>query len=70
MEDKIILFANNLKEMTLNEKSLLNFSKKIGISQPTLYRYIKGEREIGLINLWKLADYFDISIDELIGRNF
>lgn len=31
-------------------------------------RYEKGEREPTATALWKLADFFDVSIDYLVGR--
>ncbi len=42
-------------------------SKKIGISQSTISKWENGITEPSLSNLIALSDYFDISIDELIG---
>ena len=60
-------FANNLKEM-IGDMSVNEFSKKVGIPQQTLSRYINMQREITLDNLCKIADYFDEDIDVLLGR--
>lgn len=59
-------FANNLKEL-IGDMSVNEFSKKVGIPQQTLSRYINMQREITLDNLCKIADYFDEDIDVLLG---
>lgn len=38
------------------------------IRQNTYSQYENGKREIPLDFLWKLADYYNVSIDYLIGR--
>lgn len=60
-------FAERLKELIGNE-SVTSVAKKIGIPQQTLSRYILCQREIGLENLCKIADYFNESLDYLTGR--
>ena len=60
-------FAYNLRFL-IGEMSVNEFSKKIGIPQQTLSRYLLCQREITLENLCKIADYFDEEIDVLIGR--
>jgi len=67
MNKYLISFSKNLKEL-IGDTSLSELSKKIDIPQPTLSRYILCQREISLENLIKIADYFDESIDYLIGR--
>lgn len=59
--------AVNLKDL-IGEKSVRRVAMEIGIPQQTLYRYITCQREIGLENLCKIADYFDESLDDLVGR--
>lgn len=61
------LFAERLKEL-LQGESVNSLSKKIGIPQQTLSRYILCQREIGLENLCKIASYFDVDLDYLVGR--
>lgn len=61
------IFAKNLKEL-IGNMSVNEFSKKIGIPQQTLSRYLLCQREINLNNLCKIADYFGEDIDYLIGR--
>lgn len=60
-------FAERLKELIGNE-SVSSVAKKIGISQPTLSRYLACKREIGLENLCKIADHFGEDLDILTGR--
>ena len=60
-------FAENLRYL-MGEMSICEFSKKIGIPQPTISRYLNCQREVSLENLGKIADYFHESIDYLLGR--
>lgn len=60
-------FAENLRQL-IGQKSISRVAKEIGIPQQTLSRYILKQREIGIENLCKLADYFDVSVDYLVGR--
>lgn len=60
-------FATNLKSL-IGENSITSVAKKIGIPQQTLSRYILGQREIGLENLCKIADYFNEDLDIIVGR--
>ena len=60
-------FAKNLKYL-LGDLSVNEFSKRIGIPQQTISRYLNCQREITLENLCKIADYFNEDIDSLIGR--
>ncbi len=60
-------FAENLKEL-IGERSVSGIAKEIGIPQQTLSRYLHAQREIGLENLCRIADYFQIDLDLLTGR--
>lgn len=40
----------------------------IGVTQQAIGRWELGDREPGIEALCKIADYFNISIDELVGR--
>ncbi|MBD5131517.1 MAG: helix-turn-helix transcriptional regulator [Clostridiales bacterium] len=60
-------FAANLKYL-IGENSITSVAKNIGIPQQTLSRYILGQREIGLENLCKIADYFNEDLNVLVGR--
>ena len=41
----------------------------VGLSRVAYYRYEKGEREPTAPLLIALADYFDVSLDYLVGRS-
>ena len=65
--------------MTLNERLIhlkesrqilqKNIAAQIGISLRSYQRYEYGEREPSLSVLIALADYFDVSLDYLVGRS-
>ena len=40
----------------------------VGTSQANLSRWEQGVVEPSIIECWKLADYFDVSLDVLCGR--
>lgn len=52
----------------MGNMTITEFSKKVGIPQQTISRYLLCQREITLENLVKIADYFNEEIDFLIGR--
>ncbi len=60
-------FSENLKEL-IAERSISRVAKEIGIPQQTLSRYIHNQREIGIENLCRIADYFDVDLDVPPGR--
>lgn len=48
--------------------SQLKLAMDLNTNQNTISRYENGEREPGIAELIAIADYFDISVDYLIGR--
>lgn len=48
--------------------SQLKLAMDLNTSQNTISRYETGEREPGITELIKIADYFSISIDYLLER--
>jgi len=44
-------------------------AKKVGINQSSLSAYLNDEKEAGINTLCKIADYFDVSTDWLLGRS-
>lgn len=46
----------------------LKMAMDLDISQNTISRYESGEREPGIAELIRIADYFHVSIDYLVGR--
>ena len=63
-------FSNNkIAELRKsNNLSQRKLAQEIGTSQANLSRWEKGLIEPSVIECWKLADYFDVSIDLLCGR--
>ena len=53
------------KERGLSQRQL---SKEIGTSQANVSRWEQGLNEPSIIECWKLADFFGVSIDVLCGR--
>ena len=66
-KDYVKAFAENLRDL-IGEMSISEFARKVNIPQQTISRYLLCQREITLANLCKIANYFDESIDYLIGR--
>ncbi len=59
----------NLKAIRKKNKISQNdLAKKIGVSAPYICRVEKGNQALSLSVAIDIADYFDISLDELIGR--
>lgn len=46
----------------------LKMTLDLDMSQNTISRYESGEREPGIAELIRIADYFRVSIDYLVGR--
>ena len=62
-------FAERLKELREEKEiSKLALSKVVQLSDVNFVRWEKGTQDITSDNLIKLADYFDVSIDYLVGR--
>ena len=48
--------------------SQLKMAMDLSTNQNTISRYETGEREPGIAELIRIADYFNVSIDYLLGR--
>lgn len=63
-------FNNQLKtlrqETGLSQQELAN---KIGISKSSINMYERGEREPGIETLKRMADFFNVDIDYLLGKS-
>ena len=46
----------------------LKMAMDLDMSQNTISRYESGDREPGIAELIRIADYFHVSIDYLVGR--
>ena len=59
-----------LKELRKEKKiSQLKLAFDLNMNQNTISRYENGEREADYETLIKFADYFDVSLDYLLGRS-
>ena len=59
-----------LKELQEEHKALKkDIAAHLGVSIMGFYRYEKGERQLPADKLIALADYFDVSLDYLVGRS-
>ena len=65
-----IKFAENLrllmKEYGVNQVKL---AADIEISQSAISAWLLNKKEPSITSLWLLADYFNCTIDELLGRS-
>ena len=58
-----------LKELRIQHNiTQLKLAMDLNISQNTVSRYETGERQMGYETLIAIADYFDVSLDYLLGR--
>lgn len=58
-----------LKELRINRNlSQLRLALDLNMNQNSISRYENGEREADYNTLIKFADYFDVSVDYLLGR--
>lgn len=48
--------------------SQVRLAMELNVSQNTICRYETGEREADYAMLVRIADYFDVSVDYLLGR--
>lgn len=64
-----ILIVQRIEEMLRTEGlTQSKLASGIGVNQSTVCNWLKGKKEPSIESLWKLADFFDVSIDYLIGR--
>lgn len=65
-----ITFADRLKELRLSNKlTLENLGKEIGSTKSTIANFENGNKKPSLDLLIKIADYFEVSLDYLVGRS-
>ena len=67
--DMEILIVERIKDLMMTERlSQYALAKSINVSQSTICNWLNGKKEPSVESLWKLADFFDVSVDYLIGR--
>lgn len=63
------MFSNNLKRLRKSKKlTQIQLAKKLGVAKTTLASYEQGRRMPDIEIQNKLADIFDVSLDQLHGR--
>lgn len=63
------MFSKRLKELR-NQKGIYQkeLAEVLGVSRPTITQYEQGKRNPDTDMLNKIADYFEVSVDYLLGR--
>ena len=65
----VILLTNNLKKLRTDKKlTQIALQMKTGIEQALLSKYESGVRIPTTENLIILADFYNVSIDDILGR--
>ena len=63
-------FSERLRQLrTSRELSQMDFAKQIKMSKSSINMYERGEREPGLETLERIADYFNVDMDYLLGKS-
>lgn len=64
-----IRFVERLKYlMAIEHLTQGELARRIGISQSAVCNWLNGKKEPSIESLWKLADYFDVTVDYLVSR--
>ena len=65
-----ITFSQNVRILRESDKlKQSELAQKLGVTQRKVSYWETGKVEPNLEDLWKIADLFGISVDELIGRS-
>ena len=63
-------FSERLRQLRISrDLSQMDFSKQIKVSKSSINMYERGEREPGLETLERIADYFNVDMDYLLGKS-
>lgn len=63
-------FSDRLRSLRLSRSlSQQELSVQLGISKSSVNMYERAEREPGLVTLEKIADYFNVDMDYLLGNS-
>ena len=64
-----IKVAERIAELMRDEGiNQVQLASKIGVKQNTVSSWVLGKKEPNISSLWRLADYFEVDIDYLVGR--
>ncbi len=70
LKPPIPLYASNLKYMRMRYGMLqTDIGKLIGVGQREISNYEKGEREIPITKLIILADFFGVTLDQMVKQD-
>lgn len=62
-------FIERIKDLMNEERiSQAELARSVGISQSAVCNWLNGKKEPSIDSLWRLADFFDVSVDYIIGR--
>lgn len=63
------IIGNRIKELRIeNEKTGINVSTILGIDQSYYSKIEKGKHEIKLDTIYRIAEFYNVSIDYITGR--
>ena len=63
------VFKDNFKALRLERKlGQVELAKALGVSKGVISLWENGLREPGMSSLIRIAEYFDVSIDFLVGK--
>ena len=70
MDEKItIKFAERIRDLRKDEGiSQADLAEKLGVTQRRISYWERGDVEPDMYSLWKISDYFEVSVDYLIGK--
>ncbi len=64
-----IIFAERIKELMTEENlNQVQLAEKAGVAQNTISAWLSKKKEPSIRSLWLLADYFNVTLDFLVGR--
>lgn len=64
-----IVVAQRIKDLMKSEKlTQMALAHAINVGQSSVSDWLNSKSEPSIESLWKLADFFDVSVDYLIGR--
>ena len=64
-----ILVTQRIKDLMKSEKlTQMQLAHALEVGQSSISDWLNSKSEPSIENLWKLADFFDVSVDYLIGR--
>lgn len=62
-------YIERIKGLMNEERiSQAELARSVGISQSAVCNWLNGKKEPSIDSLWRLADFFDVSVDYIIGR--